>query len=86
MLDRWIPRSAVGAAAVSFALTIAIGFLFTVLGTEVLRSYGWGLYVALPFCLGLFSCWCTATTSHVLLQLHECSRGAIALLAPCSSL
>src|SRR5712664_3037199 len=55
MLDRWIPRSAVGAAAVSFALTIAIGFLFTVLGTEVLRSYGWGLYVALPFCLGLFS-------------------------------
>jgi hypothetical protein len=24
-------------------------------GTEVLRSYGWGLFVALPFCLGLFS-------------------------------
>jgi hypothetical protein len=29
--------------------------VFTVLGTEVLRSYGWGLFVALPFCLGLFS-------------------------------
>jgi len=55
MLDRWIPRSAIGAATVSFVLTIAIGFLFTVFGTEVLRSYGWGLYVALPFCLGLFS-------------------------------
>lgn len=54
-LHRWIPRSAVGAAAVSVALTIVIGFLFTVLGTEVLQSYGWGLYVALPFCLGLFS-------------------------------
>ncbi len=54
-LDRWIPRSAVGAAAVSVVLTIVIGFLLTVLGTEVLRSYGWGLYVALPFCLGLFS-------------------------------
>jgi uncharacterized membrane protein YhaH (DUF805 family) len=54
-LDRWIPRSAVGAAAVSIVLTIVIGFVFTVLGTEVLRSYGWGLYVALPFCLGLFS-------------------------------
>ncbi len=55
MLDRWIPRGAIGAAAVSIVLTIAIGFMFTVLGAEVLRSYGWGLYVALPFCLGLFS-------------------------------
>src|SRR5260370_18767439 len=55
MLDRWIPRSAIGAATVSFVLTIVIGFIFTVFGTEVLRSYGWGLYVALPFCLGLFS-------------------------------
>jgi hypothetical protein len=36
-------------------MTIAIGSMFTVLGTEVLRSYGWGLFVALPFCLGLFS-------------------------------
>jgi len=36
-------------------VTIAIGSMFTVLGTEVFRSYGWGLFVALPFCLGLFS-------------------------------
>jgi uncharacterized membrane protein YhaH (DUF805 family) len=55
MLDHWIPRSRIGAAAVSIGVTIAIGSLFTVLGTEVLRSYGWGLFVALPFCLGLFS-------------------------------
>src|SRR5437762_13841729 len=55
MLDRWIPRGAIGEAAVSIVLTIAIGFMFTVLGAEVLRSYGWELYVALPFCLGLFS-------------------------------
>jgi len=38
-LDRWIPRSAIGAATLSFVLTIAIGFLFTVFGTEGLRSY-----------------------------------------------
>jgi hypothetical protein len=44
-----------GAAAASIGMTIAIGSMFTVLGTEVLRSYGWGLFVALPFCLGLFS-------------------------------
>jgi uncharacterized membrane protein YhaH (DUF805 family) len=55
MLDRWIPRSAMGAAAASIGVTIAIGSMFTVIGTEVLRSYGWGLFVALPFCLGLFS-------------------------------
>jgi hypothetical protein len=55
MLGRWIPRSAIGAAATAIGVTIAIGSMFTVLGTEVLRSYGWGLFVALPFCLGLFS-------------------------------
>src|SRR5882672_12851323 len=55
MLDRWIPRSGIGAAAASIGVTIAIGSMFTVLGTEVFRSYGWGLFVALPFCLGLFS-------------------------------
>ncbi len=54
-LDRWIPRGAMAAAATSIGMTIAIGSMFTVLGTEVLRSYGWGLFVALPFCLGLFS-------------------------------
>ena len=54
-LDRWIPRGGLGAAAAAIGLTIAIGSIFTILGTEVLRSYGWGLFVALPFCLGLFS-------------------------------
>ena len=54
-LDRWIPRSTLGAAAASVVITILIGSIFTVLGTRVLESYGWGLYVALPFCLGLFS-------------------------------
>src|SRR5216684_8442219 len=54
-LDRWIPRSAMGAAAAAVGMTIPIGSLFAVLGTEVLRFYGWGLFVALPFCLGLFS-------------------------------
>jgi uncharacterized membrane protein YhaH (DUF805 family) len=54
-LERWIPRSTLGAAAASIGITILIGSLFTLLGTRVLESYGWGLYVALPFCLGLFS-------------------------------
>ena len=37
-LDRWIPRSRIGAAAASIGVTIAIGSMFTVLGTEVQRS------------------------------------------------
>jgi hypothetical protein len=28
---------------------------FLLPGTVVLQTYGWGLFVALPFCLGLFS-------------------------------
>src|SRR5467141_3596566 len=54
-LDRWIPRGAMGAAAAAIGMTIAIGSMFTALGTQVLQSYGWGLFVALPLCLGLFS-------------------------------
>src|SRR5438445_10223871 len=54
-LDLCIPRGAMAAAATSIGMSIAIGSMFPVLGTEVLQSYGWGLFVALPFCLGLFS-------------------------------
>lgn len=54
-LNTWIPRSSWGSALLSIGLTAAMGLFFTVLGTQVVRSYGWGLFVALPFCLGLFS-------------------------------
>ena len=53
-LDRWIPHSKWGSAFLSIGLTTFLGLLFTVLGTQVIKSYGWGLFVALPFCLGLF--------------------------------
>ena len=54
-LDGWIPHSKFGSALLSIGLTTLLGLLFAALGTEVVRSYGWGLFVALPFCLGLFS-------------------------------
>ena len=54
-LDRWIPRSKWGSAVLAIGLTTLIGLLFTLVGTQVVKSYGWGLFVALPFCLGLFS-------------------------------
>jgi uncharacterized membrane protein YhaH (DUF805 family) len=54
-LDAYIPRSQLGAGLVSIGLTVVIGLLLTILGTTTLKQYGWGLFVALPFCLGLFS-------------------------------
>jgi uncharacterized membrane protein YhaH (DUF805 family) len=54
-LDGIIPRSQLGSAVLSIVLTSAMGFLFTLIGTTVIGSYGWSLFVALPFCLSLFA-------------------------------
>jgi uncharacterized membrane protein YhaH (DUF805 family) len=54
-LDGIIPRSELGSAVLSIVLTTAIGLFFLLLGTKIIGSYGWSLFVALPFCLGLFS-------------------------------
>jgi hypothetical protein len=55
LLERLVPGSAFGSAVVGVVLTTALGLALTVLSTEVLRSYGAALFVATPFCLGLFS-------------------------------
>jgi uncharacterized membrane protein YhaH (DUF805 family) len=54
-LDALIPHSALGSAVLAIFLTTALGLVFVALGTLVLGAYGWGLFVALPFCLGMFS-------------------------------
>jgi uncharacterized membrane protein YhaH (DUF805 family) len=54
-LGRWIPHSKFGSALLSIGLTTLLGLFFAALGTQVVQTYGWGLFVALPFCLGLFS-------------------------------
>src|SRR5258706_5566142 len=54
-LDGFIPRSQLGSALLSILLASAIGLFFTLVGTTLLGSYGWSLFVALPFCLGLFA-------------------------------
>ena len=50
---RWIPDNALGGALVSLLVTVPIGIGMTVLGTSVLARYGWGLFVAVPFSVGL---------------------------------
>ncbi len=56
-LDEIIPRRRAGKRRpLSIFLTIASwGFYILLLGTLVIGAYGWGLFVALPFCLGMFS-------------------------------
>jgi uncharacterized membrane protein YhaH (DUF805 family) len=55
VLSGMIPRSALGSAVLSIFLTTVLGLVFLALGTLVIGAYGWGLFVALPFCLGMFS-------------------------------
>jgi len=54
-LDGMIPSSPLGSAVLAIFLTCVLGLVFLVLGTLVIGAYGWGLFVALPFCLGMFS-------------------------------
>lgn len=53
VLSRVIPDSAWGSAAFSLLFTVPLGLLFVYFGTQVLKTYGWGLFVAVPFTLGL---------------------------------
>ena len=53
VLDRVIPENPVGSAAMAILLTVPLGLAATRLGTGAFARYGWGLFVALPFCLGL---------------------------------
>ncbi|HXN23627.1 MAG TPA: hypothetical protein VOA41_12875 [Candidatus Dormibacteraeota bacterium] len=55
LLARILPKSAMGSAAMSLAITLPFGLVFTVFGASILQEYGWGLFVALPFSLGLAS-------------------------------
>jgi uncharacterized membrane protein YhaH (DUF805 family) len=48
VLDAWIPETRVGSAIVSIAITAAIGLGLTLLGTQAVATYGWGLFVGLP--------------------------------------
>jgi len=51
----WIPASAAGSAAAAVAIVGLAGAALACLSTAALQSYGWGLFVALPFAMGLVS-------------------------------
>ena len=53
--DRVIPRGAFGSAVLGIIITAAPIVALTLVSVEQFRNYGWGLFVGLPFALGLSS-------------------------------
>jgi len=52
---RWIPKGEFGSAALGVLVTAGLSVLITTLSANGLGSYGWGLFVGIPFFLGLNS-------------------------------
>ena len=53
LLDVVIPQSALGSAFAGIVATVGLSVAGTLVATELLHGYGWGLFIGLPFCLGL---------------------------------
>src|ERR1700726_895269 len=54
-LDRLIPRGKLAGIMLSIGVTTIIGLVCLSLSTLAIGSYGWSLFIALPFCMGLFA-------------------------------
>ena len=55
LLDRLIPRSGAGSAFAGAMLTLVLGGVVAAFSTSILKSYGWGLFVGVPFAMGFAS-------------------------------
>ena len=54
-LARVMPDSKLASAVVALLVTVPFGFGVTLLGTNVLKNYGWGTFVAIPFTIGFIA-------------------------------
>ncbi|MBV9888754.1 MAG: DUF805 domain-containing protein [Acidobacteria bacterium] len=54
-LGKLIPDNKIGSALFAILVSAILGLVAFIGETTLLGTYGWGLFVALPFCLGLFS-------------------------------
>ena len=52
-LARVIPDNPAGAAAVSLAVSVPMGIAATALAVTVFKDYGWGVFIGLPFWIGM---------------------------------
>lgn len=54
-IDALIPESQLGAAALGLLVTTVVGVLMTLLAVHGMREYGFGLFMGLPFMMGVVS-------------------------------
>jgi uncharacterized membrane protein YhaH (DUF805 family) len=54
-ISRAIPQSEFGSAALGVVATVIFSVVAVIFGTEALGDYGWGVFVGIPFFLGLSS-------------------------------
>lgn len=54
-LARFIPHNPLGSAALAVGISLLLGLATASLAVQFLEDYGWGLFVGLPFCMGLVS-------------------------------
>jgi uncharacterized membrane protein YhaH (DUF805 family) len=52
---RWVPSSRLGAAAVAVGVAAVLSAGATVFAVQVMRNYGWALFVGTPFLIGFFA-------------------------------
>lgn len=52
-IRRWLPRTRSGSALLAVVATAIFGAALIAVATSYLKSYGWGVFVAVPFSLGL---------------------------------
>lgn len=55
LLERLVPDGALGSAAMALAVTVPPGILILLFGITFFEVYGWGLFVGLPFVIGMTS-------------------------------
>ena len=51
--ERFMPHSAIGSAALAVVVSLVLALGATALSTTGLQAYGWGLFVGVPFAMGL---------------------------------
>src|SRR5262249_26569361 len=55
VLDRTIPQGRTAGAVAAIRLPMPFALAFTALSVAVLRDYGWGVFVGIPFALPMIS-------------------------------
>jgi uncharacterized membrane protein YhaH (DUF805 family) len=51
----WLPKSVLGSATLAVGASAILALAAMILSTAVLRDYGWGLFVGVPFSMGFLS-------------------------------